>query len=355
MLDLRHQQNITLDPSFFLNKTSYHEIDLSNGKLEFLTPHLLKTLPSLMELRVDGNPKFQNRKVEAFLHSKSLEMFSCAGCGFLEIYNLSFTGLPSLERLDLSRNSIQTINKDAFNSNINLKFVNLTGNKLDLIRPEIFSSNEHLSVLDLSLNVNLTVREGTQLITNPNLTILYVAGCSFHVIDEQTFSGLPDLQEIYLQNNLIHKVAAGAFQLNPLLANLSFENNRLEHFPSSVITNYTKNLCLDQNLFRLTRGYVKLYSKYERRGLVKDDNRTICENRNETMKFEWLVMKYKVSKAGISNAFISTYLMSILLAEIVVVVLLGICLMKLKKKFKPEDLSQTILNNNSIYKICKND
>lgn len=330
---------------------------MSYTGLEFITPHLLEEFQNLLVFKVDGNPDYKIRGIQAFLHSKSLILFTCVGCGFQEIYEKSFTGLPGLETLSLGRNSIKVINKDSFISNVQLISVNLTENSLEIIHRETFKANEHLSVLDLSFNLNLTVQEGTQLITNSNLEILYVIGCSIHMVDEQTFSGIPKLKELYLQNNVIHKVDPGSFQLNPLLTNLSFENNRLEHFSASVITDQMRHLCLDQNYFKLTRGYVKLYYKYERQGLMKGNNRTICENRNETLKFEWLALKYKVNvnKAGISNAFISTYLLAILLAEMVVLVMLVVCFMKLKKKFKPEDLSQTILNDNSIYKIWKND
>lgn len=356
VLDLRHQKIITLEDTHLRNKTSYHTIDLSNSGLEMITPHLLENLHNLSNLKADGNEKFRNRNTGSFLYVKSLTLFSCIGCGFKEIYEQSFTGLPNMETLDLSKNLIASIGKDAFTSNSNLKFLNFSANALDTIRPDTFRSNKHLSVLDLSSNTKLNVTEGTQLIINTNLEVLHVSRCNFNVIDEKAFSGLPNLREVYLQHNAIHKVNAGAFKLNPLLTNISFENNTLEQLPLSVITDQTKNLCLDLNHFKLTRGYVRLYSKYERHKLVRDANTTICENRNETLQFEWLVMKQlNVTRAGISDAFISMYILVVVLAEVVVLVLLIFCFMKMSKKFKPDDLSQTILNGNSIYKLFKND
>ncbi|XP_063700698.1 leucine-rich repeat transmembrane neuronal protein 4-like [Culicoides brevitarsis] len=357
LLDLRFQNiTLTLTSNHLLNKTSFETIDLSHNNLEFITSHLLEGLKNLKTLKIDENKNFKPRKVEAFLHSASLTYFSCSGCGFQEIYEKTFTGLPNLEVLDLSRNQLKSIDsKIAFQSNEKLNFVNFSSNFLDFIHPETFSANKNLQILDLSMNAGLKAMQGNFL-SNSHLEILYLRGCNFDVLDENTFSALPNLREIYLQNNKIRKVSAASFDKNTILAKISFEMNFLEQLPLQIITNHTKNLCLDANSFKLTRGYVRLYTKYEKYHLIHGDEATICENRNETLKFEWFVIKHKlVNMAGISDAFIGTYISAIVVAEIVVLVALVGCFMKLSKKFKPEDLSQTILNESSIYKIIKND
>uniref|UniRef100_A0A336KTB0 CSON014750 protein n=1 Tax=Culicoides sonorensis TaxID=179676 RepID=A0A336KTB0_CULSO len=357
VLDLRFQSLQTLNEDSLRNKTTYINIDVSHNNLEFISPHLLEKLQNLKELRMDMNPNFRIRKVEAFLHSKSLNLLSCSGCGFNEILSKSFNGLPALKTLDLSSNSIKSISGDAFRENPGLTFVNLSDNSLISLQADTFKLNQELLVLDLSRNQNLSSTPGKTFIENEKLETLFLGGCNFEVIDDMTFKDLPNLKEIYLQNNLIHEIDPNAFQLNPLLVNISFENNQLEKFPLSIVTDNIKNLCLDQNNFKLTRGYVRLYYKLEKQGLLKDNLTTICENRNETLKFQWLATKYqfKVSQAGISNAFISTYLLAILVAEGLIVFFLIFYFMKMKKKIKLEDFSQTILNENRIYKIMKRD
>lgn len=355
VLDLRYTNLTVLSKDDLKNKTSYYTIDLSSNNLEFITPHLLENLPNLLNLKVNLNPKFTIRKTEAFLHSKSLLLFSAVECGFESVYKRSFDGVPKLEVLDLSGNKIKSLDDDAFTKNINLINVNLSRNSLKSIDSEIFVTNERLEILDLSHNTNLKNEKEKPFILNKNLAVLYLNKCHLESIDAETFRNLTNLTELFLAGNFIIEVDSKAFQSMPLLTNVSLENNLLRSLAPSIIGKNMQNLCLDQNKFRLTRGYVKLYSKYERKGLIKDNQTTICRNKNETLKFEWFAMQYKLdpTKAGISTAFISTYLLAILLAEVAILVGLVFCFMKLKKKFKPEDYSQTILNENSIYKICK--
>lgn len=355
-LDLRGQLMQTLSPDLFNDTTAqYVEIDATDTGIEYINDFVVSQQKSLVLLRMDSNPKFLPRRNHAFLISDSLVSYSCSGCGFSTIYTLTFTQLKSLKSLNLSANKLSLIEPGAFKLNSQLERVNLSHNELDERNNfvNIFGDGEtSLKVLDLSRNAALKMIPNQALVAGNSLEELYLSECGFDVIYVESFAKLPHLKQLILKSNFIHQIDSNAFATNPNLTYLTLEHNKLRILDKNVIGNSLQYLCLANNSFTWSSSYQMLWERYEKRGLNETASE-ICESQDEVEAFDWLIRQHLT--AGISNAFISTYLLVILLTEVAIVVLLILYLIKLANRLstEPNDLSQTVLNNNRIYKIYK--
>lgn len=299
------------------------------------------------ELKLSHNTTMLNRHVN---------IFECSCCGITEVYEKDFSGLPSLETLDLSNNSIKQIDSKAFLHNPHVIFLNLSFNLLEEfgIAIDIFASNKSLKTLDLSYNSQLSFSSDKYFIYSTSLERLFINNCNLKMVYNKTFQQLPVLKELFLQNNLIHKIYSQSFQGLKDLTFLQLDNNSLNSLSLKHVTDNLMYICIDNNAFKYNREYTKLHDELKKRKLLQRNSNTKCENTNGTMSFEYIMESRK--NAGISGAFISTYLVMILLAEGIVLAILILYYVKLKGRVQDGlKYANTILNDHDIYKICKTD
>ncbi|XP_071128538.1 toll-like receptor 4 [Mytilus edulis] len=126
-----------------------------------------------------------------------------------QIPNKTFEHLNKLDLLDLSFNTLNIDNEDAFAGQQNLRFLYLKNGlqyyNYTIIRlpKNVFKHLFNLTVLDLSAN------------------IMYV--------DEYTFSGLMNLQHLKLDSNWLRKIPNDTFQYTPKLLILDLSSNFLNN------------------------------------------------------------------------------------------------------------------------------
>ncbi|KOC61987.1 TLR4 interactor with leucine rich repeats [Habropoda laboriosa] len=111
----------------------------------------------------------------------------------------AFASTPNLRRLDLSRNSIKSLNSSTFQYLSNLEVLLLDGNLLSLI-PEI---SANISTLSLNCN-NITTVTRNSLLNLKTLRKLYLEGDNITYIDVDAFQNQILLEELYLGGNRLN-------------------------------------------------------------------------------------------------------------------------------------------------------
>lgn len=199
-------------------------LDLSHNRLTNLLPNMLANLPALTHIDLSRNHRIslQNKQGE-YVESTALKRIDLSFCnmdnieleGFpalmtailkgnmiRELTRDSFINTKMLENLDLSQNAVNTVDTNTFKKLKHLKTLNLSFNMISKIERETFKENELLMKLDLSRNTITRMNR----ITVPNLTHLNMTWCQIQTIDPDAISGLPELVDLDLSNNLINEI-----------------------------------------------------------------------------------------------------------------------------------------------------
>jgi Leucine-rich repeat (LRR) protein len=144
----------------------------------------------------------------------------------------ALNGASNLRTLDLSQNMIFEIDPKALEGLHSLQFLNLSNNKLN---NQSFSNTE-----DMSINWN---KEYLRTLDLSHNEIYYLDFMPY-----QSFSGLRNLEELYLQHNEI-SIDYGAFSRNTNLRTLDFSYNNLTYFDLNYLLSVRslENLYLNGN------------------------------------------------------------------------------------------------------------
>ena len=228
-------------------------LDISNNRFTGDPSAAILPLSQLKEISV-GNNEFTFTDIETFLQNfPNLEVLDLAHIG-LNAVPQKVSALTKLEILNLSNNSISQ-NFNYLSTLITLKELNLSGNQLTKIPTEL-STLTQLSVLDLSNN-KISTSFTAPLAQLKNLEWLSLAGNQLagfpnelsplkkliHVnfSDNQisggfeSLAGLPNLEQIYLDKNLISGAFPSAILQLKKLQMLSLNGNQLSgEIPDSI-------------------------------------------------------------------------------------------------------------------------
>lgn len=197
-------------------------LDISNNRFTGDPTVAIIPLSQLKEISV-GNNKFTFADIETFLQNfPQVEVLDLANIG-LNAIPQKISTLTKLESLNLSNNSISK-NFKPLSTLISLKELNLSGNQLTKI-PTDLSTLTQLQILDLSNN-SISTNFTTSLAALKNLEWLSIAG-----------------------NQLINFPAE--LSLLPQLINLNFSNNQISGgFESLVGLQNLEQIYLDKNLIK---------------------------------------------------------------------------------------------------------
>ncbi|CAG2186754.1 TLR13 [Mytilus edulis] len=185
-----------------------------------------------------------------------------------EIPNATFEHLKNLTFLDISFNRLTSINRQTFVGIQNLKHLKLNNNFIVSIQNNTFDGMTSLTVLDLSNNnilsmiskqffkglINLRhlklnkspvmTSKSREIANNTfeyliNLSVLDLSFNNLESINEQTFTGLENLQYLNLNKNKLsyntRQVPAGCFKPLKSLIRLSIQNNNVYSYPRICI------------------------------------------------------------------------------------------------------------------------
>uniref|UniRef100_A0A7M4EE70 Uncharacterized protein n=1 Tax=Crocodylus porosus TaxID=8502 RepID=A0A7M4EE70_CROPO len=170
-----------LTTSMFRNLTALRSLWLDGNNLTFLHPGTFSTLSSLRELGLRRNARLTSLHANAFRGLLNLASLDLSFCNIFEIHPLVFSHLPSLEALDLGSNNMR---RDSLKDLKTLYELNLRKNPIWIIQRDAFTALSGLGVLNLGHN---------RLSDLPN----------------QLFKGLIQLKTLHLEANRITRKLTG--------------------------------------------------------------------------------------------------------------------------------------------------
>nr|XP_021200360.2 leucine-rich repeat-containing G-protein coupled receptor 5 [Helicoverpa armigera] len=169
-LDLSKNKINAIDDRSFTTMPNLHFLDLSENRINDLPPGVFSEAHNLDSLILSRNyfsdvPAFQSPSL------RSLHLSSC------QIANLnvdSLIGMGSLVEIDLSINQLEEIPDNL--ASYTLQELNLSYNSINSLTDSSFSSLPHLAVLDLRGNEFRDVWSTSHFSSNPFLREVYVKG-----------------------------------------------------------------------------------------------------------------------------------------------------------------------------------
>lgn len=240
-------------------------LDLSNNRLTNLLPNVLTNLPALTYIDLSRNHRISlQTKQGEYVQSESLKRIDLSFCN---MDNIELEGFPALitailkgnmirqltresfintqmiEHLDLSANSVNSVDVNTFKKLKHLKTLNLSFNMIPKLERDTLKENELLVKLDLSRNfINRFNR-----ITAPSLTHLNLTWCQIMTIDADALTGMPEIVDIDLSSNLITDIpdtlSSDTLQVLDLSMNrlTSIRNQTFAGFPEITRINLSGN------------------------------------------------------------------------------------------------------------------
>ncbi|XP_063408226.1 leucine-rich repeat-containing G-protein coupled receptor 4-like [Mytilus trossulus] len=151
-------------------------------------------------------------------------MCDCSGtnidCEFKGLTQIPDMIPSDTTRLDLARNSIISIEQNAFVGLSSLQILYLAGNSITSIDDNAFKGLSSLQILDLSRN-SITSIEGIAIEGLASLEELDLSHNSITSIAENAFEGLTSLQQLYLNDKSITSIDTNVFAGITSLQNLN--------------------------------------------------------------------------------------------------------------------------------------
>lgn len=286
------------------------------------------------------------------MSSDSLQIFECSECGISTIYNETFLKVSKLKELNLSHNNLFAIHSGAIVPPL-LKNLNFDFNKLDTL-PINFLKKSAVSTLTMNNNLEFNFKPSEVFLRSKSLVLFQCNNCGITSIYDETFSELPNIEGIFLNDNKVSVITPNMFEKTRNIISMSLERNSLSEFPISIIHVVVnlKSLCIDGNpLLESTVKTIRNYYKSAklRTNCTELDSKQFFEN-DPNLNDEPIEATLH---RGISDAFIASYLLIILVAQVAVVGLLSMYWFKivLTDKIDEFDYSSNVLNDYDIYNV----
>lgn len=244
------------------------DLDLSSNDVGYLFEDAFHGCPALKRLNISDNSltALPNRSIEILYELNTLDL---SGNNLSTFRWDHLKNLQLLARLNLSRNNLSSLPSAAFFYNNNLRSLNLSSNLLSSLAFGIFSSTNSLETLDLSNNA-LSFTDLVSLEALFRVKYLYLSGNRLEgVIPERAFQNLASLEHLDLSFNQISQIGKDSFTVLPQLRQLNMDNNMIvtiadDAFISNFILSFlslTDNRL--QDLSRLRSNSVRvLYADY---------------------------------------------------------------------------------------------
>ena len=144
-----------------------------------------------------------------------------------------FAGLTALQRLDLDNNDLEALPANIFDGLPALLILGLDDNDLEALPATIFVGLTALQELDLSAN-SLSSLDATIFVGLPALLILGLGDNDLEALPANIFVGLTALQELDLSANSLSSLDANIFVGLTALGRLRLDRNDLEALPATI-------------------------------------------------------------------------------------------------------------------------
>jgi len=145
-----------------------------------------------------------------------------------EIIPGTFQNITSLVYLNLQGNRIEYVDRHMFSGLFKLTFINLSGNKLQYLYPDTSLMLPNLQQLYLDNNPGLRIPTDRNFINSHSLSYLYISNCNISLVSVETFANVSALKGIRLSNNILRTVDINILRALPNLSTLQLYRNRLQ-------------------------------------------------------------------------------------------------------------------------------
>ena len=149
-----------------------------------------------------------------------------------ELRSGDFSGLKSLETLEIDHNELESLPPDIFSGLSALEVLEIDSNPLESLPPDIFSGLSSLKVLEMG-GIRLTSLPVHIFSGLSSLKRLHLSTNRLTSLPPDIFSGLSSLSELYLQDNQLSNLPKGIFVGLSSLRKLRLDGN-LRRLPISV-------------------------------------------------------------------------------------------------------------------------
>lgn len=213
--------NDLLDKNIFENSPKLTQIDLSRNKLK--------------SILVQNNKRSNQSTIFTYTYSES---------------NI-FGSLAHLEYLDLSRNSITDLPRNAFEGLKELKCINLAYNRLIVTPFQAFRALINIEQMDLSHNRLLSVLDN-YFVKNTKLQVLLLQHNTIEKLSQYSLFGLSQLQHLDVSYNQLITIDRNAFDSLVTLETLNLRGNSLTTIPTMLFAGLKQmqRLDLSENDFK---------------------------------------------------------------------------------------------------------
>ncbi len=205
-LRLRNTGRIRIEDSALSGLSELRELEVTSGGLEELHPGMFSGAGPITRLILDNN-NIESLKEGVLDPLESLEELSINNNGLRVIQDDVF--VTSLIRISLASNRIQSL--DPFRNLPRLEHLDLSGNLISgLPPPGVLSGLPSLQTLDLSRN-SLTSLPAGGLGGLASLRVLDLSANALTLLEPLSLGGLPDLRTLSLSDNRLQHVTFGVF------------------------------------------------------------------------------------------------------------------------------------------------
>ncbi len=262
------QSSVTVtEPDAFAGLDNLISLDLSGNNLQTLPVNFPK---NLQRLDLHTNQPLGELPSKAFANLTKLRELFLYYTGLHQIDSDAFIGLSNLETLDLGLNvklGGTNIPGKALRCLVNLKTLILSKNKMTAIKTKdpLFSGLQSLNLLDLSDNDCSQIP--SDIFTGlGNLSTLRLQGnrlgANASNLNAQLFASLANLSSLDLANNEIETLPAPLFKGLKSLRNMSLSHNLITEWPPGA-TEFIANMTyLDLSDNRMSTIKVQAFSAF---------------------------------------------------------------------------------------------
>ncbi|KAK2715740.1 toll-like receptor 6 [Artemia franciscana] len=200
-------------------------LKLNNNRLRVLESGLLRDLSSLQELDLSNNI-IERVDFGAFDNLQNLHSLKLANNKLNVIDGYTFRGLSGLAELELDYNNITRLANGSFRPFLGLTQLSLKGNNLPLIPRAIFDLTM-LKRLDLSFNSIMSV-EDNFFANSTQLVVLLINNNQLQSIMGRALYGLSKLEILEVANNRLELIEPGSLDGSENLQEIRFDCNFLD-------------------------------------------------------------------------------------------------------------------------------
>ncbi|XP_050477184.1 toll-like receptor 3 isoform X2 [Bombus huntii] len=263
---------ISLGPHAFQSRgfQQLESIVISDTRIVELNQTAFDGIPYLFSINLTRND-IQDIHPNTFQSNKQLSLLAISGNPLKQDLKLAKHGLfdaPSVTEFDFSFNGLTKLKRTAFSKMNGLTYVNLKGNKLREIDSESFSTLE--SLLEVDLSNNMLNELPVDLFSNSRVQTLRIAGNN---LTNLSTIQAPRVKLLDVSNNKIKIIAKDDFSDATLLDTLTIKSNGLKRIHQHAFTNLNQltNLDISDNkLTSLTEHHLRANSMLQ--VLLMNDN-----------------------------------------------------------------------------------